>query len=524
MTIEFFRKTKMTRLPPTPSQGGGVLLPPLGGGLGWGLLLFLCPVLLSAQNGVTVSNLVLESGTVTFDVRWGDKPLPAVWSDSVWVFVDYNDAGKMERLPLLPGATLTETSAPGVGAVEQLSGNNKGVWVVGNARTSDNGSFSATVQLLTATATAAGACVYASNYPPVGEYTDVSAISFTGTPRYDIVLKETGGGAGTSTGYSYDGSYTIPDGYSIQSFTDATGAPGTFNCIPPAAPGVTKGVFCYEQSGELVAVASNGAIVEWYDAVAGGTLLHTGESLSLLPLYSSSAQYYVQAVDGKCRSVRVEAEYTVGNCMISDDCPGYTAGNLGSSTTPAACAAHYAGQIGSAAISSSCMAHDAGRISGGAVLCEPPTAPTDLAASTLTAYVGQRVTLTATGGSNGTGAQYEWGSGVSAGSGAKTAGNTYQVSPATTTTYWVRRVSLANCGEPTAVATVTVVTDSYHSDYPESEVCPGYVIGTIGANGAGGASATACAAHYAGRIGAAAISSSCMAHDAGRIGVQISTN
>ena len=124
MTIEFFRKTKMTRLPPTPSQGGGVLLPPLGGGLGWGLLLFLCPVLLSAQNGVTVSNLVLEAGTVTFDVSWGDKPLPAVWSDLVWVFVDYNNTGKMERLPLLSGATLTATSAPGVGKVIEVLDNN----------------------------------------------------------------------------------------------------------------------------------------------------------------------------------------------------------------------------------------------------------------------------------------------------------------------------------------------------------------------------------------------------------------
>ena len=67
-------------------------------------------------------------------------------------------------------------------------------------------------------------------------------------------------------------------------------------------------------------------------------------------------------LDGKCRSVRVEAEYTVNNCEISGDCPGYTAGNVGSNTTPAACAAHYAGQIGAAAISSSCMVHDAGRI------------------------------------------------------------------------------------------------------------------------------------------------------------------
>ena len=264
----------------------------------------------------------------------------------------------MERLPLLSGATLTATSAPGVGKVIEVLDNNKGVWVEGNARSA--GSFSATVQLLTATAT--GSCVYASNYPPVGEYTGASAISFTGTPMYEIVLETSGGN--TYTAYS-PGIYSIPEGSTFVSFTDATGAPGTFHCIPPAAPDVTKGVFCYEQSGELVAVASNGVSVEWYDAAAGGTLLHTGESLPLLPLYSSSAQYYAQAVgEGNCRSVRVQAEYTVNNCEISGDCPAYTAGNVGSNTTPAACAAHYVGQIGAAAISSSCMAHNAGRIGG----------------------------------------------------------------------------------------------------------------------------------------------------------------
>jgi hypothetical protein len=326
-------------------------------------VLLLWPMALAAQNGngVTVSNLVVDAGTVTFNVSWDRDKVPAVWSDSVWVFVDYNNKGKMERLPLLPGATLTATSAPGVGTVEQLPDNNKGVWVIGNARGA--GSFSATVKLFTATATAtvSGACVYASNYPPVGEYTSVTNISFTGTPMYEIVLEETSGG-NTYTAYS-SGVYSIPEGSTFVSFTDATGAPGTFHCIPPAAPSVTTGVFCYEQSGTLVAIASNGVTVEWYDAAAGGTLLHTGETLPLLPLYDNTAQYYAEAVAGvNCRSVRVQADYTVSNCLISGDCPDYTAGNVGASATPVACTAHYVGQIGAAAISPSCMAHDAGRI------------------------------------------------------------------------------------------------------------------------------------------------------------------
>jgi hypothetical protein len=88
---------------------------------------------------VTVSGLVVNAGTVTFDVSWDKNTMPvSPWSDTVWVFVDYNDAGVMTRLPLLPGATLTATSAPAVGKVIEVPENNKGVWVVGNSRTADN--------------------------------------------------------------------------------------------------------------------------------------------------------------------------------------------------------------------------------------------------------------------------------------------------------------------------------------------------------------------------------------------------
>jgi hypothetical protein len=196
------------------------------------LLLFLCPAVLSAQseqrNGVDVSNLVVTPGspaTVTFDVSWDKNAqnMPELWSDTVWVFVDYNVSGKMERLPLSAGATLTATSAPGAGKVMEETGNNKGVWVVGNARTS--GSFSATVQLLTATATVAGACVYASNYPPVGEYLSVSDVSFTGTPPYDIVF-------GDGSTYTIISNYYAITSGSIVSFTDKTGAPGMMKCMP----------------------------------------------------------------------------------------------------------------------------------------------------------------------------------------------------------------------------------------------------------------------------------------------------
>jgi uncharacterized protein (TIGR02145 family) len=132
----------------------------------------------------------------------------------------------MERLPLLPGATLTATS-PGGKVIEEPD-NNKGVWVAGNART--QGSFSATVKLLTEVKDVGGACVYGSNYPPVGEYSsNAPMLSFTGTPMYDIQLAKPGGGSVT---VKSGDTFLLPCNYTVTSFIDATGAPGQLNGVP----------------------------------------------------------------------------------------------------------------------------------------------------------------------------------------------------------------------------------------------------------------------------------------------------
>jgi uncharacterized protein (TIGR02145 family) len=150
----------------------------------------------------------------------------SLWSDTVWVFVDYNHAGKMERLPI----TGVKASA---GTATTISGNDKGAWIAGNARTTGN--FSATVQLFTTANNVGGACVYASNYPPVGEYVSDTEISFTGTPMYDIVLKRNDG---NSTVTVQSGSMLLlPCDYSLTSFTDATAAPGIIEnyCTAPGS-------------------------------------------------------------------------------------------------------------------------------------------------------------------------------------------------------------------------------------------------------------------------------------------------
>jgi uncharacterized protein (TIGR02145 family) len=191
-------------------------------GLG-GLFLFL-PTLLVAQNGVTISELSVGTGSVTFNISW-NKPDASFtkWSDSVWVFVDYNEGSKMKRLPLLTaGATLTNHT-PGVGKVEVAPNNNdKGVWVVGNARTLS--SFSATVVLpFNAATDLKGACAYASNYPPFGDWnSEGTQVTLTGTAPYVLHLE----GLTEKDLVIYDNVYTLSSGYTLASFTDATGAPG----------------------------------------------------------------------------------------------------------------------------------------------------------------------------------------------------------------------------------------------------------------------------------------------------------
>jgi hypothetical protein len=181
------------------------------------MTLWLMPTLLSAQNGVTVSGLTVNSGTVTFNVSWNrDAPnMPALWSDTVWVFVDYNAGGVMKRLPL-SGGTAT------AGTVTKLAGNDQGLRVEGNARAT--GSFEAEVKLYYDSQTAmSGACAYASNYPPVADYVGDDRVTFKGTPPYDLVLKYSGGGTVTAQS---GGTYYKPSSYTLQSFIDKTGAPG----------------------------------------------------------------------------------------------------------------------------------------------------------------------------------------------------------------------------------------------------------------------------------------------------------
>jgi hypothetical protein len=97
----------------------------------------------------------------------------------------------------------------------------------------------------------------------------------------------------------------------------------------------------------------------------------------------------------------------------------------------------------------------------------PPTAPTGISGTT-TICDGESTTLTATGGTSGGGASYQWFAG-GCGSGAVLGtGSSISVSPSSTTTYYVRRVGNFPCGSTVTACASTTVTVQSNSVAPTS--------------------------------------------------------
>ena len=84
------------------------------------------------------------------------------------------------------------------------------------------------------------------------------------------------------------------------------------------------------------------------------------------------------------------------------------------------------------------------------------TAPTNVSANPSTICVGQSTTLSASGGTDGTGSQLVWYTGSCGGTRVGT-GSSITVSPNSTTTYYVRREG--GCGAPTNCASVMVTVN-----------------------------------------------------------------
>jgi uncharacterized protein (TIGR02145 family) len=245
--------------------------------------------------------------------------LPSLWLDSMWVFVDYNKNGKMTRLELT-GGSLTSHSAnpptlqsPHAGTVLKITGNDKGVWVVGDART--NSPFSATVQLFTDETNIAGACAYASGYPPVGQYVSDTEIAFTGTPMYELKLVHEG--RFTVETVEAGSAFLLPCGYCMSSFTDRTGAPGIINCLAPTGLVSNITMFCNSEFTAATLTASggsagSGAVYEWGTGnIVGDNSLGTtvGNTYAVSP--SAPTTYWVRLKGaGACSTTTTEGMTT----------------------------------------------------------------------------------------------------------------------------------------------------------------------------------------------------------------------
>jgi len=109
----------------------------------------------------------------------------------------------------------------------------------------------------------------------------------------------------------------------------------------------------------------------------------------------------------------------------------------------------------------------------------PPTAPTGITGTT-TICSGSSTTLTASGGSTGSGCTYQWYSGGCGSGSVLGTGQSLTVSPTSNTTYYVLRVGTSPCGSTTtSCASVTVTVNTAPSQ-------PGTISGTTPVCAGGG--------------------------------------
>jgi hypothetical protein len=178
-----------------------------------------------------------------------------------------------------------------------------GAWVYGDARTNTAGSFSAKVQLYTKETDIiiAGACAYASSYPPVGQYVSASEIVFTGTPMYEITLVH-------ENGYTFEtiesgGTFLLPCSYTVSSFTDKTGAPGILGCIPSTdIHNLTVSATTYCPGGTVTFALENTTLGRTYQLYKDNVevmiaLTGTGNAETFIGTFAGAGNYAARVKD-----------------------------------------------------------------------------------------------------------------------------------------------------------------------------------------------------------------------------------
>lgn len=259
--------------------------------------------------------------------------------------------------------------------------------------------------------------------------------------------------------------------------TNSTMAASASASVSPTCP---SGATTLNVSGGSL---GTGASWNWYSGGCGSTSVGSGSSLGVAP--TSTTTYYVRA-EGTCnttgcRSVTVTVNTNSGSptgasASVNPTCPSgattlsVTGGSLGTGASwdwyTGSCGGAFVGSGSTLGVSPASTITYYVRASGtcNTTACASVTvtvntnssAPASAAASVSPTCPSGATTLSVSGGALGVGASWDWYSG-SCGGAFVGSGSTLGVSPATTTTYYVRAVGTCNT---TACASVTVTVNT----------------------------------------------------------------
>lgn len=113
--------------------------------------------------------------------------------------------------------------------------------------------------------------------------------------------------------------------YYVQTTTGDCASPRTpvkvFVDSPPIPPDAQTTTICYNTSATLTASANPAGTYKWYDAPANGKLLYTGITYTT-PQLTTSASYYVQAVNGTCVSTLTQKNVIVNPLLPAPSVAG----------------------------------------------------------------------------------------------------------------------------------------------------------------------------------------------------------
>ena len=265
----------------------------------------------------------------------------------------------------------------------------------------------------------------------------------------------------------------------------ATASPSRANYCQSETPSLTASVTSSNNNSPIT--------YQWYTAANAGSTIsgatsatYTGGSRT-----AGSHTYYVRVSDGCTSTDFIRVDYNVYGDLASSDIAGVdnycldaTATAL--STTPSSGSGSYSYQWQSSAngstwsntgsnsssfvpatnsagttyyrvvVSDNCTSVTVSSVQ--ITINYAPTAPTGITGNDI--CFGESVELTATGGSDGDGSTYQWGTGsVGENIIAGETSSTITVTPTATTTYWVRRVGNTACVNSTSGATKLIAVN-----------------------------------------------------------------